>query len=70
MLVLSRKAGERVLIGSGIQVTVLGIQKGKVKLGFLGPPEVPIHREEIRRRIDREQEAQVIVHTLEVGTVH
>ena len=70
MLVLSRKAGERVSIGSEIQVTVLGIQKGKVKLGFLGPPEVPIHREEIKRRIDREQEAQVIVRTLEVAAVH
>ena len=70
MLVLSRKAGERVSIGSEIQVTVLGIQKGKVKLGFLGPPEVPIHREEVRQRIDREQESHVIVRTLEAGAVH
>lgn len=66
MLVLSRKAGERVSIGSEIVVTVLGIQKGKVKLGFLGPPEVPIHREEIRRRIELEQARHLAVRSLEV----
>jgi carbon storage regulator CsrA len=51
MLVLSREAGERVSIGPEIEVTVLGIHKGRVKLGFLGPPEVPIHREEVGRRV-------------------
>jgi carbon storage regulator len=55
MLVLSRKEGERVSIGSDIMVTVLGIRKGKVRLGFFGPPEVPIHREEVLRRIELEQ---------------
>jgi carbon storage regulator len=55
MLVLSRKAGERILIGPEIEVTVLVIHKGKVKLGFSGPPEVPIHREELRRRIGPDQ---------------
>jgi carbon storage regulator len=68
MLVLSRKAGEQVSIGSEIKVTVLGIHKGKVKLGFLGPPEVPIHREEIKRRIDLEHKENYIVKTLEVGS--
>ncbi|MBN2292312.1 MAG: carbon storage regulator CsrA [Pirellulales bacterium] len=61
MLVLSRKAGERVSIGPDVQVTVLGIHKGKVKLGFLGPPEVPIHREEIRRRIQLEEAGELAV---------
>ena len=51
MLVLSRKEGERVLIGPEIEVTVLGIHKGRVKLGFSGPPEVPILRGELRRRV-------------------
>jgi carbon storage regulator CsrA len=49
MLVLSRKSGERVSIGREIEVTVLGIHKGRVKLGFLVPPEIPIHREEAQR---------------------
>jgi carbon storage regulator len=55
MLVLSRKAGERISIGPENEVTVLGIHKGRVKLGLLGPPEVPIHREELLRRIGPDQ---------------
>ncbi len=55
MLVLSRKAGERIMIGSEIEVAVLAIHKGRVKLGFLGPPEVPMHREEVARRFEPEQ---------------
>ncbi len=55
MLVLSRRAGERISIGSEIEVVVLGIHKGRVKLGFSGPPEVAIHREEVRRRIESDQ---------------
>ncbi|MFV1966651.1 MAG: carbon storage regulator [Pirellulaceae bacterium] len=59
MLVLSRKAGERISIGPEIEVTVLGIHKGRVKLGFSSPPEVPIHREELRRRMGPDQARQL-----------
>ncbi len=55
MLVLSRKAGERIRIGPEIELTVLRIHKGKVRLGFVGPPEVPIHRDELAQRIERDQ---------------
>ena len=52
MLVLSRKPGERVRIGEEIEVTVLEIRGNQVKLGFSGPSEVPIHREEIYQRME------------------
>ena len=61
MLVLSRKAGERISIGPEIELTVLGIHKGRVKLGFFGPPEVPIHREELLRRIGPDQARHLAV---------
>jgi len=51
MLVLSRKPGERIVIGENITVTILEIRAGAVKLGFHAPPEVPVHREEVHRRI-------------------
>lgn len=51
MLVLQRKSGERVIIGQNIEVTVLKVHGNKVKLGITGPPEIPIHREEVRSRI-------------------
>jgi carbon storage regulator len=52
MLLLSRKRGEQVVIGDTVTVTVIEIKGNRVKLGFNGPPEVPIHREELYRRID------------------
>jgi carbon storage regulator len=51
MLVLSRKAGERLVIGPNIVVTVLEVRGNVVKLGCEAPLEVPIHREEVTRRI-------------------
>ena len=48
MLVLSRKNGECVQIGQSIEVKVLEISGGRVKLGFSAPPGVAIQRNEIR----------------------
>ena len=47
MLVLSRKNGECVRIGRYVEVKVLSIGGGKVKLGFTAPPDVDIQRNEI-----------------------
>ncbi|MBI2826317.1 MAG: carbon storage regulator [Planctomycetia bacterium] len=52
MLVLSRRLGERVVIGPDIVVTILAARGGTVKLGFSAPHEVAIHREELRARMD------------------
>ena len=51
MLVLSRKCGEELVIGRNITVTVLAVQGDRVKLGVAAPGEVPIHRQEVQRRI-------------------
>jgi carbon storage regulator len=51
MLVLSRQAGERVIIDGNIEVTVVEIRPDRVKLGIVAPPEVSVHREEVFRRI-------------------
>lgn len=57
MLVLSRKKDERIMIGDNVEVTVIEIRGDRVKLGFTGPQEVPIHRQEVFRRIEREDAA-------------
>lgn len=51
MLVLSRRIGERICIGEGIVVTVVRIHGDKVRLGIDAPLEVPVHREEVFRRV-------------------
>lgn len=51
MLVLSRKLGERILIGDSISVTVVDIDRGKVRIGIEAPKDVPVNREEIAARL-------------------
>jgi carbon storage regulator len=47
MLVLSRKLGEKIRIGEDIIVTVVDIDRGKIRLGIEAPNEVPILRQEL-----------------------
>jgi carbon storage regulator len=47
MLVLTRKAGEKVVIGGGITVTVVEVQGNRVRLAFDAPEEVRILRAEL-----------------------
>ncbi len=49
MLVLSRKVGQRIHIGDGIEVAVLSVHMGRVRLGFAAPPAVTIRRREMDR---------------------
>jgi len=51
MLVLSRSAGEKIKIGSNIEVQVLKIEKGRVKLGFSAPESVSINRLELHNKL-------------------
>lgn len=50
MLVLTRKAGEKVLIGPDIVVTVIEVSGGGVRLGFDAPRDVKITRPETTER--------------------
>ena len=55
MLVLSRKVGERILIGDQIAVTVVRITGGGVRIGIEAPAEMPVIREELKASMDKEQ---------------
>ncbi len=52
MLVLSRKVGERILIGDKISVTVVRVAGGGVRLGIEAPDELPVIREELQGQLD------------------
>ncbi len=47
MLVLSRKLGEKVVIGEGIVLTVVKVDRNQVRLGIEAPKDVQVYREEI-----------------------
>jgi carbon storage regulator len=50
MLVITRKVGERIVIGDSVVVTVIQTQRGRVRVGVEAPPRVLVLREELTRR--------------------
>lgn len=54
MLIFSRKTGERITIGDDIKITVTQINRNQVRIGIDAPKSIPVHREEIKQKIDRE----------------
>ncbi len=58
MLVLSRKVGEKILIGDDIAVTVVRIAQGIVRIGVEAPTELPIVREEIKDQLKKDPQGQ------------
>jgi len=54
MLILTRRVGETLMIGSDIVVTVLGVKGNQVRIGVKAPKEVAVHREEIFEKIRHE----------------
>ena len=57
MLILTRRAGETVMIGEDIAITVLGVKGNQVRIGINAPKDVAVHREEIFDRIQNEKAA-------------
>jgi carbon storage regulator len=54
MLVLSRQRDEAIMIGDGIEITVVDIRGDKVRLGIEAPREIKVHRKEVYEAIKRE----------------
>ena len=55
MLVLSRRIGEKFVIGDNVTVTVLGVRGAQVLVGIDAPLEIQVNREEIYQRILKER---------------
>lgn len=55
MLILTRRIGEKLMIGDEISVTILGVKGNQVRIGVHAPSDVSVHREEIYLRILEER---------------
>lgn len=58
MLVLSRKVGERIKIGDDIEIIVVEIDRGTVRLGIKAPRSTKIYREELLKGQQLQQQQQ------------
>ena len=54
MLALTRKKGESIMVGNDVELIVLSVQGDQVKLGFVAPKNITIHRKEIYEQIQAE----------------
>jgi carbon storage regulator len=54
MLILTRRINESINIGDDVQVTVLDIVGNQARIGINAPRDIPVHREEVYLRIQRE----------------
>lgn len=54
MLVLSRKKDEKIIIDDRIEITVVEVENGRVKLGFKAPENIEIVRGELYRQVEAE----------------
>ena len=62
MLVLTRKAGESIVIADNIRITITSIGDGRVKIGVEAPRDVRVDRAEVAARIAAEEaELEVVL---------
>ena len=58
MLVLSRQKNESIIIGDNIEIIIVDVRGGKVKLGITAPKNISVHRKEVYEAIQREKKSQ------------
>ena len=62
MLVLSRKLGEKIVIGDNIVVTVVKIDRNQIRIGIEAPTDVPVYRQEIApNRVDKQNASEHVL---------
>lgn len=61
MLALTRKIGEKIVIGEGITITVVDVKGDSVRLGIEAPKEIRILRGEILEATAKENKEAIVV---------
>jgi len=47
MLVITRRVNQSIRIGDKVEIEIVGVEKGKVKIGISAPLDIPVYREEL-----------------------
>ena len=62
MLVIGRKKGESLLIGEDIEITIVKVENGTVKIAINAPKEISILRKELYKEVTDENQSAMIFH--------
>ncbi|SCN21285.1 hypothetical protein N3C_0061 [Clostridium sp. N3C] len=60
MLVITRKKGESLLIGDDIEITVVKVDDGSVKLAINAPRDITILRKELYKEVEEENKTAAV----------
>lgn len=64
MLILTRRAGEKIFIGDDIGITIIESSSGRVRIGIEAPKNTTILREELKLRDEKEGNSYEQRHTI------
>ena len=62
MLILTRRVGETIKIGDDIDITILSVKGGQVRIGIDAPKGTSVHRQEVYDRIEEEKKQAEAAH--------
>lgn len=54
MLILTRKTNQKIIIGENIEITIMEMKEGHVKLGIKAPHDIAVFRKELYREVQNE----------------
>lgn len=60
MLILSRKIEESIIVNGDVEVKILDMSNGIVKIGIIAPKNVEVHRKEVYEKIREENKASAV----------
>ena len=61
MLIITRRAGERIMLGDDVRIEIMEVVGSSVRVGVEAPRSVPIYREEIWSAVKEENQAAAAV---------
>jgi len=67
MLLLSRKTGEKIIIGGNIELTIIDIKDGQVRLGIQAPRDIDVLRKELYNEVQNENKEANVLSNLKNG---
>jgi carbon storage regulator len=59
MLVITRKIGEKLIVGNEIEIQVLRIGSNHIRIGIKAPEHISVYRDEVYQAIKNEKESAV-----------